>query len=399
MKNTKLLALVMLILAVIAAIWRFWNVVMLFFVAAIIAYLLGPMVKLLTFKGKIPRAVAVIVTVLIVLGLITWGLVLLIPYAVTQISGVVDDLARYASNFDRLLQEANALLASWHLPQPVLDWATDALSKSDVYLTNLFRGLLSGMMNATTSIFNVVIVLILTVYFMLDGAKLLRGGVERLPEHAQHAARRVLRESDRSFWKYLGTRVLISLGMALVSYIGFSIIGLKYAALFAALSFFMDFIPYFGSLIAGAVEGVFALITGGVSLTVKIVIFILVVQQIEGNVVAPKVQSNAVNIHPLWVMFSLLVCSKIWGPVGMLISTPVAVVVKAVFREIYNYVISPDRVPAAGPMGPLEQPKPKNPPAHLKSDEGVAPPEAAETREEKKSASPKTPKPPATKKK
>ncbi|MBQ7491625.1 MAG: AI-2E family transporter [Clostridia bacterium] len=378
MKNTKLLALVLLLVAVVAAIWRFWSVVMLFFVAALIAYILGPLVKLLTFKGKIPRAVAVIITVLIVLGLIAWGLVLLIPYAVTQISGVVDDLVRYASNFDQLLQEANALLASWHLPRPILDWATDALGKSDVYLTNLFRGMLSGMMNATTSIFNVVIVLILTVYFMLDGAKLLRSGVDRLPEHVRHAARRVLRESDRYFWKYLGTRVLISLGMALVSYIGFSIIGLKYAALFAALSFVMDFIPYFGSLIAGAVEGVFALITGGVSLAVKVVIFILVVQQIEGNVVAPKVQSNAVDIHPLWVMFSLLVCSKIWGPVGMLISTPVAVVVKAVFREVYHYIISPDRVPAGGPAEELpaehEEPEPPAVPA----DEGIAPPEEDE---------------------
>lgn len=383
MKNTKLLALVLLILAAVAAIWRFWSVVMLFFVAALIAYLLGPLVRLLTFKGKIPRGVAVAVTLLIVLGLITWGLMLLIPFAVTQISGVVDDLVRYASNFDQLLQEANELLASWHLPKPILDWATELLSKSDVYLTNLFRGLLSGMMNATTSIFNVVVVLILTVYFMLDGAKLLRGGVDRLPEHARHAAQRILKESDRYFWKYLGTRVLISLGMALVTYIGFSIIGLRYAALFAALSFFMDFIPYFGSLIAGAVEGIFALITGGLSLAIKVVIFILVVQQIEGNVVAPKVQSNAVDIHPLWVMFSLLVCSKIWGPVGMLISTPVAVVVKAVLREVYNYIISPDRALAEGPAeAPTEEPpqepeEPQEPAAP--ADEGVAPPQEDET--------------------
>ena len=101
------------------------------------------------------------------------------------------------------------------------------------------------------------------------------------------------------------------------------------------------------------VEGVFALITGGLSLAIKVAVIVIVVQQIEGNVVAPKVQSDAVNIHPLGVMFALLACSELWGPVGMLISTPVAVVFKTVIREIYNYILGDQRPsqpqPAEGP--------------------------------------------------
>lgn len=57
----------------------------------------------------------------------------------------------------------------------------------------------------------------------------------------------------------------------------------------------------------------------------------------------PRVQGNAVNIHPVWVMFSLLACSEIWGPVGMLISTPVAAVVRTVVREIYYYIIGDEK--------------------------------------------------------
>ncbi len=362
MKNTRLLALVLLIITGVAALYRFWDVVMLFFLAGIIAFLLAPVARLLTFGGKVPRGVAVAVTTLGVVGLIIWLVVLCVPYVVDQISGVMDDLMKYAGSFDQLLEQLKDLLASWHLPQEVLDWVTNLVGKADVYLARAFSAILSWLMNTTTGIFDLVVVIILIIYFMLDGMKMLRAGVSLLPARMGLRVKRVLAESNHYIWKYLGTRVLISLGMAIVSYIGFTIIGLRYALLFAALAFVMDFIPYFGSMIAGVIDGVFALITGGVTLAVEVVIFVLIVQQIEGNVVAPKLQGKSVNIHPVWVMFSLLACSEIWGPVGMLISTPVAAVVKTALREVYHYIIGEDGLKELSPEDDSDEP-PKDGPA------------------------------------
>lgn len=343
MKNTKLLALVILLLAVVAAIYRFWGVVCLFFAAAIVAYLLSPLVKLLTFKGKVPRGIAVAVTALLLIGLITWGLVAFIPYAVNQIGGLVNDLSTYAGQFDQLLERAQELLASWHLPQPVLDWISGIASKMDSYLMTAFKSILTWLMNTTSGLFNTVVVMILVIYFMLDGGKMIQRGLDALPDRVRTRVSRVLNESNGYIWKYVGTRVLVSFGMAVTTFIGFQIIGLHYALLFALMSFVLDFIPYFGSTVAGIVEGVFALITGGLKMAITVVIFVIVVQQIEGNIVMPRVQGNAVNIHPVWVMFSLLACSEIWGPVGMLISTPVAAVVRTVVREIYYYIIGDEK--------------------------------------------------------
>ena len=339
MKNTRLLALVILLIIFVASIARFWDVVMLFFLSAIIAYLLNPIVKLLTFKGRVPRGVAVLVTFLGVVGLIVWLGVLFIPFAIEQITGIVNDLMSYAGNFDQLLENTSDLLASWHLPQPVLDWATDLMGRADAYLAKFFSILLNWLASTTTGIFDIIVVLILIVYFMLDGATMIRSGIDALPPRAAVRVGRVVTESNRYTWKYLGTRVCISLGMAVTSYIGFRIIGLRYALLFSVLAFVMDFIPYFGSIIAGVVDSIFALITGGIGLAVKVLIFVLIVQQIEGNVVAPKLQGKSVDLHPIWVMFALLACSEIWGPVGMLISTPVAAVVKTALRELYYYMI------------------------------------------------------------
>lgn len=396
MKNTRLLALIILLLATVAMVWRFWDVVMLFFIAAIIAYLLGPIVKLLTFGGKVPRGLAVAVTALLVVGLFTWGMFLLVPYLAGQITGVVNDLTAYAGSFDQLLNRANELLSSWHLPQPVLDWATGLLSKSDTYLLKAAQALLNWLVNATSSVMDIVVVMILIIYFMLDGSKLIRTGLRLLPERVRLRATRVVDESNRYTWKYLGTKVLVSLGMAAASYIGFSIIGLRYALLFAGISFVLDFIPYFGSLAAGVIEAIFALITGGLSQAIKVAIFVVVIQQIEGNVVSPKVQSDAVDIHPLGVMFALLACSELWGPVGMLISTPVAVVFKTAIREVYYFILGEERpqpAPAQTPSGKHRKKKQKKGKPEDSAGQAPAPASATASPETHAAASPEAPSP------
>lgn len=396
MKNTRLLALIILLLATVAMVWRFWDVVMLFFIAAIIAYLLGPIVKLLTFGGKLPRGLAVAVTALLVVGLLTWGMFLLVPYLAGQITGVVNDLTAYAGSFDQLLNRANELLSSWHLPQPVLDWATGLLSKSDTYLLKAAQALLNWLVNATSSVMDIVVVMILIIYFMLDGSKLIRTGLRLLPERVRLRATRVVDESNRYTWKYLGTKVLVSLGMAAASYIGFSIIGLRYALLFAGISFVLDFIPYFGSLAAGVIEAIFALITGGLSQAIKVAIFVVVIQQIEGNVVSPKVQSDAVDIHPLGVMFALLACSELWGPVGMLISTPVAVVFKTAVREVYYFILGEERpqpVSAQTPSGKHRKKKQKKGKPEDSAGQAPAPASATASPETHAAASPEAPSP------
>ena len=90
------------------------------------------------------------------------------------------------------------------------------------------------------------------------------------------------------------------------------------------------------------------LLTPAGLIILAVTVFVIIVQQIEGNIISPKVQGDAAGIHPITVMFALLVCNQIWGTIGMLISTPVAAVVKLVIREMYSYVISPDE-PAPAP--------------------------------------------------
>lgn len=339
MKNGKMLVLVLLLAATGAMVFSFWDLLMEFLTAGILAYLLNPLAKHLSKKTKMKHGVAVAIVLLLTLGILAILLSRLIPLAAEQISGLVKDISGYAANYNELVNRAVDYLQALRLPEPVLEKAQELLGKSDTYLVSALTAVGTWLLNFSLGLVDVMVVFIVTIYFMLDGTKLVRGLVNCLPMRMALRVSSVLTEADGLIWKYLKARVIVSGGMGLVTYIGLLIIGVPYAALFAVLSFILDFIPYFGSIIAAIVEGVVALITGGLSKGITVLIFVLVVQQIEGNVVAPKVQGDATGLHPITVMFALLACNQVWGPVGMLISTPVAAVMKVVFKELYRYLV------------------------------------------------------------
>lgn len=339
MKNGKMLVLVLFLIAGSAAVYNFWGILMEFLTAAILAYLLNPLAKQLSKRTRMKHGLAVLLVLLITLALVALLLSQLIPLAVEQITGLVKDISTYASNYSDLIRRGMEYLEALHLPEPLLERAQEILGKSDSYLIAALTSLGTWLLNFSLGLVDVVVVVIVTVYLMLDGTKLLRSVVGCLPKSMARRVYRVLAESDTLIWKYLKARVIVSGGMGLVTYIGLMIIGVPYAALFAVMSFVLDFIPYFGSILAALVEGVVALITGGLSKGITVLIFVLIVQQIEGNLVAPKVQGDATGLHPVTVMFALLACNQVWGPVGMLISTPVAAVIKVVCKELYAYLI------------------------------------------------------------
>lgn len=378
MKSSKMLVLVLSLTAGVALVWRFWNVAMPFFVAAIFAYLLGPLVNRLCRRGRMKRGLAVAIVLVVFVALIVLLLWWTIPYAINQVGSLVHDISSYASSLDELSDKVMKLLSDLHMPQIVLTKAGEILSQADVYLTKLFKAILEWLVNFSAGLFDVVVVFILIIYFLLDGRRLIHLGLSKLPVEMSARMTRVLQQADTLTWKYVRSRVLISGGMAIVTYIGLRIMGIEYAAVFAVLSFVLDFIPYFGSLLAGVIEAVYALVTGGLGLAIAVAVFVLVVQQIEGNIVAPKVQADAVGIHPITVLFALLACSEIWGPIGMLISTPVAGICKIVFGEVYRYLTAglptPESVaaakaaaapppPAGGTAAPAAEAAPEKPAA------------------------------------
>ena len=342
MKTAKIFLGALLVLFCIWGIWRFWEVANPFIAAIIVAFILTPFVDLLVKKLKFPRLLAVIVALTLVAAVLIGIIAGIAYFAISQLTSLLGDIVSYASNYDQIIDMLLDYLARLHAPEYVLSFAENLLQQSDSFITSSLQRVISSLVSISLGAVDIVVIVILSVYFTLDGRTIIASIERLLPGRAGKSFDKVLNEVDTLTWKYVRSRVILSFGMAVVTYIGLLIMGIKYALLFALMSFVLDFIPYFGSLLAGVIEIFYALLTGSLGLAVAVAIFVLVVQQLEGNIAAPKIQGDATGIHPITIMFALLACNVLWGPLGMLISTPIAIIVKAILSEVHSFLVSDD---------------------------------------------------------
>ncbi|MBR4304911.1 MAG: AI-2E family transporter [Clostridia bacterium] len=351
MKTPKIFLSALLVLFCIWGIWKFWGVANPFIAAIIVAFILTPFVDLMVNKLKFPRLIAVIVALVLVSAILIGIIAGIAYFAISQLNSLMGDIVSYASNYDQFIDMILDYLSRLHAPEYVLTFAENLLEQSDTYITSGLQRVISSLVSISLGAVDIVVIIILSVYFTLDGRTIIASIERLLPGRAAKSFDKVLDEVDTLTWKYVRTRVILSLGMGIVTYIGLLVMGIKYALLFALISFVLDFIPYFGSMLAGVLEVFYVLLTGSLGLAIAVAIFVLIVQQLEGNIAAPKVQGDATGIHPITIMFALLACNVLWGPFGMLISTPIAIIVKAILSEVHSYLVSDDDAPA-GKSGP-----------------------------------------------
>ena len=128
--------------------------------------------------------------------------------------------------------------------------------------------------------------------------------------------------------------------MAVACIIVLSLMKVKYAVILGLFIGAMDMIPYFGSIISVVIAEVIILITGGVWKTIWTSVVLLIMQQLDGNLLAPKIMGMSLDMRPLWIVLVITVGGKFFGFLGMLLSVPIAAVIRAIVIDyIDEYAI------------------------------------------------------------
>ena len=277
---------------------------------------------------------------------------LLAPVLYEQIVSVIKNISSYAATFTDFLDNLAEYAVEFGLPESLLNSVDKLTATLESFIVSLVTSIGGTILEKTLGVLDLIIFLCLTFYFMLDGPNIFRTFVNLFPANGGLRIQRISLELKLLVWNYLKQHFVISSCMALILMIGFFCFGLEYALLLAIIAFFLDFIPYFGSIISGVIAGAVALITGGFGYAVWVVVFVLIVQQVEGNILMPMFQGKTASVHPLAIIFSLLACSQIWGVFGMFVAVPVAGLVKVLLVEIRDLYRSIDRPGGFGSEDP-----------------------------------------------
>jgi predicted PurR-regulated permease PerM len=309
-----------------------------FVLSFILAYLLAPLVGLLS--RRLPRTAAIGILMLSLLGLLTLVSNALIPHIIREVRDLVFSLPTYTEYFKGLYQNFSDWLARYgytgyasEIQQRVVDRLPEVGKLFADQTTSALRGLTSGI----AAILNLLMIPFVTFYILKDYDRIREIATQAIPTRHRARALDFIGRVDTVLGQYIRGQLIVSTFIAALTAFGLSVSGVRYAVVLGLTAGALNLIPYVGLTISLGVSMIVALLdAGGAIQCLKVLAVFVVVQGIEGNFLSPRVVGERVGLHPVWVMFALVVSAHLWGVVGMLVAIPVAAVINIVVRIVLH---------------------------------------------------------------
>lgn len=212
--------------------------------------------------------------------------------------------------------------------------------KLSSFVASLFSGIRNnflGFFSTVTNIGTIIILIpIILYYFLKDDYRIYQGLLAILPARFKKIGGVVLIEADHTLAQYIIGQLLVALVLGILSFIAYLIIRLPNALILTLILMVTSFIPFIGAIL-GALPAVLIGITSSFSLTLKVLIVMVLVQQIEGNLITPRLQGSRLQVHPLIVILIVMAFVTAFGFLGALFAVPSYVVARVLVREIRKY--------------------------------------------------------------
>lgn len=323
-----------------------WIVLFPIALALIICTVLSPPVMWMR-RHRVPGALASAVTLIAFIGLVTGSIALLAPQVAGQAGEVADKTAGGLQKVRDWLSDGPLHLSNVQI-NDAIGALQDQLKSS---ATEISAGVFSTIGTATSIVFNLIIVLMLTFLFLKDGHKFLpwvqNVSGQRVGGHLVGLLERV--------WNTLGgfirIQTLVSLIDAALIGIALVIVGVPLAFPLAVVTFFAGYIPIVGAVIGGALAVLVTLVTNSPGDALIILLVVVVVHQLEGNVLSPWLQGKSMKLHAAIVLLSVMAGSSIFGITGAFLAVPVAATVAEVLRYCNEQVDAAAVDEPAAPAG------------------------------------------------
>lgn len=306
------------------------NVIIILFLAIIIASAVGPFANRLEEK-KIPRLLSVLVLYLAFFGLVVFILSLVVPYLTAELGQLTQALPKFISSISGAIDQAQQSTSNRYFDflseiQNMLDSFTQFLQAYSQSALNLIVNIFGGVL----SFFAVIII---SFYLSVMRRGIIGFLTSVLPEKYEEYAVSLWKRAELKVGKWLQGQLLLALTVGLMVFIGLSLLGVKYALLLAILAMILEIVPIVGPVIF-AIPGIILAFAQSSTLGVWVLIFYIVTQQIESHILAPLILGKTLGLNPVTVIIAILIGGQIAGILGVLLAVPVAVVIVEILDDL-----------------------------------------------------------------
>ena len=334
----------------------------------ILAYLLNPVMrfferiytKRLSAKlGKVKnrrrfiRGLAVASAMIAFLTVVFVLVMLLVPQLVLSIQDLVLSMGE---KMDALISWVERLVHNSELEGQIESLAKEGFASLENWLKErilnngdeLIAQLTTGVVNVVKIIFNIIVGIIVAVYVLMTKERFV-GQAKKViyaifRPKAGNTIMEVLRKADEVFIGYFLGYIIDSLIVGCICFVVMNIIGLPYAPLISVIVGVTNIIPYFGPYIGAIPSAILIFLVNPVQ-AIYFLIMILVIQQVDGNIIAPKILGNSTGLSPFWVVFAILLMGGCFGVVGMIFGVPIFAMIYYLIKRLTEHFLRKKKLP------------------------------------------------------
>lgn len=322
-----------------------------FAIGILIAYILYiPCKKIENFyknrkKVKIIRKKARMLSILTIYILALLLLVMLVRFIVPPIAQSIVDLT---NNIGYYYETAVSKINE--LPEDSF-WKTEIISRiikevqtidiKQIINVEMLTQYAQGAVNFATKIFDIFVAIVVSIYIlnsrteMLMFFKRLAGAI--FNKKTYQNLDKYFHQTNEIFFHFLSSQLLDAIVVGILTSIAMSILGVKYAVLLGFMIGMFNLIPYIGAIIAVVIAGIITLLTGGLSQAIWMLVVVTILQQIDANIINPKIIGNSLKINPILVIFSVTIGGAYFGIIGMFLAVPIIAIVKVLIEDFMEY--------------------------------------------------------------
>jgi len=337
-----------------------------FIYGGVIAFLLNPVMVSIekrffpfVFRGKDVlkpsgrRALAILLTFMAAILVLTVFFLIVIPQVAVSVLGIVDRIPAYIASLEEIYGQILSIVPDADLlPQELVDKMEDITKNllQTVYdlMTRMVPVLFSYTSKITSSIMNVIVGIIISIYMLMDKERYFAQMKKILYAFCSRSvADRTLsiaHQSNRTFIGFISGKILDSTIIGILCFIGMSIFDMPSAMLVSVIVGITNVIPYFGPFI-GAFPGALIVFLDNPIMSLWFLVFILVLQQFDGNILGPKILGDSTGLSAFWVIFSIMLFGGLFGFIGMVVGVPTFSIVYSLFRTYISYRLEKKNMP------------------------------------------------------
>ncbi|SDP28100.1 AI-2E family transporter [Clostridium gasigenes] len=301
-------------------------------ISFIFAYGLKPISNNVSEKFNLKKRTSSIIIIVAIVVITVMLLYLMIPAIIKESSNfgaMMDNIELYIKDIARKLKIDDL---------PIFNSLYMQINeKINIFLGGFSNNFLENIISASENIISCAIIPIVTYYFLVDGELIYNKILLILPTRKRIVAKKILSNIDKILSRYIISQLFLSLIIGVLTFIILMLVGVKFALVLAILNGVFNIIPYFGPIIGG-VPAVFVALIDSPSKAIWTIIVMFILQQLEGNILSPKITGDSTNMHPIIIIILLLIGEMFGGLVGMILAVPIGVIIKVIYEDANYYL-------------------------------------------------------------